>query len=450
MNTLNDELIPQKSLLDGWELNGLILKSQDYNGHWRESAVRQLREYNHIDSIRAIIVRTNDWVPQVREVAKSTLLNMLTAENVNSLIKLFPEIYHLRNCRRLKSAPIIRAIERFLGSTQNINELEAGVHHCKAMVALICTRLLIKYKLIPIDRLVNLSQGSKHNIIRLKGAELFQRVEKNQLRGLLNTALNDRFMPVRKRAAQLLIKDGNENAELLAQYLLLDQHHEIRNLAITFLREKQFSFDSFYTKRLDSTNIATLKCAIWAIGELRLLEQSQVLITYLKSEYPSVRKQALSALYHLESDEIKTILIEAITDESLTVRQTSTRLIKKVAYMFKTKDFKKIISSSLNVSIFASIIRACRCVNKWDRIELLLSLATEIGFQQRNFSRLLVKELQKWSADFNKSGIQPSEKKLASIREIHEDVRSYLLQNGLNNLSNLLIHTFKSYHLKLD
>ncbi|MBV1909142.1 MAG: HEAT repeat domain-containing protein [Kangiellaceae bacterium] len=447
---MNSEESASDEILDDWQLESLIIRSQDYCGYRRESAVKKLCNFNRIGSIKAIIIRTNDWVPQVRMAAKDSFLNMLQPENTKLIIEVLPEIYHLKNCRRVKSAPIIKALESYLGTSEYIEELKAGIESGKEVVALMCARLLIKHKLLGIESIIRLTQRSKHNIVRLKGAELFKQVEQGYLVRLLNTVIKDRYMPVRRKAAQLLLGGISQNAADLAEKLLLDKHHDIRSLAIAFLKKRQYSLDKFYIKELANNNVAKLRCAIWAIGELKLSEQTNVIISYLESKHPSIRKQALLTLYQLEYEQLKDVLIKTIVDSSLTVRKTSAGILESVAYMFIAEDLMSIISSKINDEAFATIIRSCRKISKWDRVGLLLSLAKKEEFWKKNFLKHLVKELDKWSMDFNKSGIQPTEVKIIEIRDTFLETRLFLFKNGLNNLSNLLLHVFKTYHIKID
>ena len=169
---MNTELeLPSKPSSE-WQLEKLITKSQDYSGYRRESAVMELCNFAHIDSFRALLVRINDWVPQVRAVAKTSFMSLLKPENIQLIIGVLPEIYHLTSCRRVKASSIIKAVEDFLKSEENINGLQEGVLHERVLVALRCTRILIKYKLLEVDNIIERTQKSKHNIIRLKGAEL--------------------------------------------------------------------------------------------------------------------------------------------------------------------------------------------------------------------------------------------------------------------------------------
>lgn len=447
---MNTELeLPSKPSSE-WQLEKLITKSQDYSGYRRESAVMELCNFAHIDSFRALLVRINDWVPQVRAVAKTSFMSLLKPENIKLIIGVLPEIYHLTSCRRVKASSIIKAVEDFLKSEENINGLQEGVLHERVLVALRCTRILIKYKLLEVDNIIERTQKSKHNIIRLKGAELFKRLKPIELPYFLAIAIQDRFMPIRRRAAQILLGEKSKNNILVAERLLLDQHQDIRILAIEYMNNTEFSLNEFYFEELASENTGKLRCALWAIGELKLYEKMEAARLQLNNEHPSVRRQALATLYQLEYSKLKDVLLEKIVDDSLMVRKTATSILCNVVYMFDVEDFINLTKFNVDERMFVSIIRACRKLSKWDRIELLLYLAEKEEMRQKFYLKHLIQELNKWVIDFNRSGIQPTQIKLALIRDRFMETRLFLFKNGLENISSLLIHVFKLYHIEIE
>ncbi|WP_168203968.1 HEAT repeat domain-containing protein [Aliikangiella coralliicola] len=432
-----------------FDLNHLIELSQHRSGYTRELAVKRLENLNDPKAIPALIERMNDWVLQVRQAAKKAFLNLLVPECTAELVSALPQIYHLKSCKRLKSTPIIKAVETFFSKKADRKLLESGILHKRCNIAILCTKIIITYKIFPASQIVHLCQQSKHNIVRLKAAELLQRISSPLNVRLISAALNDKFTPVRKKAIQLILDKGDtEYAVSVAKNSLTDHSSTVRMLAVNYLKKTSFNVEGYYLSSIDNATVPKLKCALWAIGFLSLKSYNNKIALYLDSEFPSIRKQPLRSLYQLDEENIKQILIERLKDNSLGVRQAAVRLLAQISYLLDYKDFQGGFKQVSNKGSYSSLLRVGRNMNKWDRITLLLALASNIKQSQKTESTYLEKEISIWYKNFNRSGVQPTSQQLASIKDNLVEAKVYLFHHEINSIYSVLIHTFKTYHIK--
>src|ERR1700741_4148225 len=81
-------------------LEDLLAMSSHANGFKRENAVRRLGMLGNPMAIPSLIVRANDWVPQVRAAARDALSKLLRAGNGEAFVASLPAIMHLQTCTR--------------------------------------------------------------------------------------------------------------------------------------------------------------------------------------------------------------------------------------------------------------------------------------------------------------------------------------------------------------
>lgn len=104
-------------------LDDLILMAEHWNGFKRENAVRRLGMLGNPVAIPKLIVRVNDWVPQVREAARKALLMLMTPKNAKAFAESLPDLFHLRTCGRDNHAQFIDDVLEYLLKEENVERV---------------------------------------------------------------------------------------------------------------------------------------------------------------------------------------------------------------------------------------------------------------------------------------------------------------------------------------
>src|SRR5690348_1741050 len=107
-NKLGSAILSQPGLED------LLATSSHGSGFKRENAVRRLGMLGNPIAIPYLIERVNDWVPQVREAARSALSRLIRAGNGEAFVESLPAIMHLQTCTRDDHTELMQAVEDFL------------------------------------------------------------------------------------------------------------------------------------------------------------------------------------------------------------------------------------------------------------------------------------------------------------------------------------------------
>jgi hypothetical protein len=104
-------------------LDDLLLMAEHWNGFKRENAVRRLGMLGNPIAIPKLVVRVNDWVPQVREAARKALLKLMTPKNAKAFAECLPDIFHLKTCGRDNHTQFIAEVQTYLLKDENAESI---------------------------------------------------------------------------------------------------------------------------------------------------------------------------------------------------------------------------------------------------------------------------------------------------------------------------------------
>ena len=185
-------------------LDDLLAMSEHANGYQRENAVRRLGVLGNSLAIPKLLVRTNDWVPQVRSAARDALSRLLKKENAQAFIDCLPELHHLERCSRSDHRELIASVTQFLLLPENVDYVRLAITNHAPYIARTALRMCIDHDLIPKAHVVSQCLSHPDVIVRDMAATLFRDLSEDSLRPILRKAIRDPFMPVRREAFQIL------------------------------------------------------------------------------------------------------------------------------------------------------------------------------------------------------------------------------------------------------
>jgi len=416
---LFSQLLKSFAMQEG--LDELLSMCEHWNGYKRETAVRRLGMFGNPLALPKLLIRANDWVPQVRVAARNAILRLAVPINAKAFVQCLPELYHLRNCGRDNHDELIRQIESFLLAKNNATHLIQGINHKNPFVVRRCVELVIKKRLLRTSEFVNTCLKHSDLIVRVKVSYLLRKLEGPEQDSALAIALKDRFMPIRREAFQLILK--KEENHTLAKKFLFDHHSSLREIAIIYLKQAKINVKSIYQISLKSEQLFVLRSAIWGLAELQSVENIPQLNPFLQNPHPSVRKYAVNALARLDGSNAKNILVTGLLDDSSSVCKEAARLVKKHYISFTVNDLFKIVNGSQSLHTWIACVTISKQINKWDRLIFLLHLL-RIKYLDNPKSQKCIKiAIHQWDLDFNKNGTLPTK---AQINELNSQCKKVI------------------------
>ena len=409
-------------------LDDLLLMAEHWNGFKRENAVRRLGILGNPVAIPKLIIRANDWVPQVREAARKALVKLMIPKNSKAFAESLPDIFHLKVCGRDNHTRLIADALEYLLKDENAESIREAAFSLEPKVARIAVRLCFDHSLLGRDELVTKCLSHPDILVRSIAADHLRDISGETLDALLIIAIKDPFMPIRREAFQIYLKNSPEQGEVIANTFLFDRHISIRELAITHLLNKGYDVRGIYTTMIlnDAQSISRKKYSILGLAYLGAKEKIPSISQHLDNESPGIRKSAIQALEKLMGEESKSLLVSAIDDPSPSVAKESSRLIMKLKLKFNSNDINEAINIQGHSHTLALATGAMKKSNKWERLIFLLKILGVTYDDNSPNKDVIQSELARWDADFNRSSSQPS------------DLQIKMINNEYSNCSHLL------------
>lgn len=407
--------------LKGKSFDELLVISEDWNGYAREKAVKKLGDLGNPLAIPKLIVRVNDWVPQVRKTAKESLLLLLTAENAKAFVINLPDLYHLKNCKRGSYEELIEKIISFLIEPNNNQFIKSAIKDENPYLARIAVSLCIEYSLLSEREIVLECLQHSDVIVRNKASHLLANFSGKELEGYLKIAIKDSYMPIRREALQIYLRVFPKKGLSLAERYIFDKHNSIREISVNYLQKQKKDVQNILKETLLATKQTApkIRCAISGLAYIGVNNLEKLVSVYADHSFPSVRKVSLQALSKLPNENSKAYLLKGLEDSSPSVAKESSRLfisqkidisISELSDILKRINFKHTLPVCLSVS---------RRLTKWKKLIFLLSTCHALFGKNEITDKLLNDGLLKWDMAFNRNGSPPLESEVKEIRDIY-------------------------------
>ncbi len=409
-------------------LDDLLLMAEHWNGFKRENAVRRLGMLGNPVAIPKLIIRVNDWVPQVREAAKEALLKLMTSKNAKAFVESLPDLYHLKTCGRDNHTQFIADVLEYLLKEENLECIRETAFSAEPKVARIAVRLCIDHSLIDRNDLVSKCLSNPDVVMRNIAADHLREFSGKTLDTLLKMAIKDPFMPIRREAFQIYLRNDSEQGQVIANAFLFDRHISIREIAITYLLKNGVNVEDIYSSVVsdDDQTISRRKYSILGLGYLNAKEKTPSILQNLDNEFPSIRKSVIQAMVKLIGEEARPLLITTLDDPSPSVAKESSRLIAKLKLKFHSNEITEAIDIQGHPHTLALVARAMKKSNKWERLIFLLKVLSMVVKNNAPSLEVIQSELVKWDADFNRSFSQPTYPQIQKINNEYSNC-SHLL-----------------------
>lgn len=422
-------------------LEDLLAMSSHANGFKRENAVRRLGMLGNPIAIPYLIVRVNDWVPQVRAAARDALSRLLRVGNGEAFVAALPAIVHLQTCTREDHTELMRAVQDFLVREENVHHLVAALHNPDSKVARLATQLLVEQGRMPATVLVETGLAHKDVVVRSIVINLLAGLDGTAFTAAVANALRDPFMPVRREAFQQLLARDIGAGLRVAREMLFDRSASIREIAVRRLLDAGEPVERIYTSALteDGGRVAVITCVLWGWAFMNSQSRSMQAQQLLYSPFASVRRAALQAIAKLLGRDAGSCVEAALADASPAVSKEAARLLTRADHRPGAALLVSIARQSGLPHVAVSCCRVARHGTKWDWLKFILNAygAVDTTVDRETFSE----EIEAWERRFNCCNAQPDRD---SIMEIVTSLRACEAKLSTKQLR-LLTFTLKAY-----
>ncbi|MFL1501053.1 PBS lyase [Pseudomonas sp. O64] len=287
--------------------------SRHYNGFIREVAVRELCRQSSPEALAALTERLNDWVPQVRDMARAGLAPYLCSPQATALLYVLEPVMALAACQRVDHAPTLAAIRAVLQAPDAHDQVYAHFLAQQGKAARYLFTLLLETASDP-TVLLRAALAHRELTTRLQAVSACKSLPAEIALPLLLEALSRPGAKVRVCVLHALLPMLADPKPLLRD-ALLDASAAIRNLARWAATRYGIDPNAVLNQRL--TQALPNAKRDW-LGVLGLAAELGTVLTTpwstqaLESDYATVRQAAI----HMLQDDSRGIFLAALEDTS--------------------------------------------------------------------------------------------------------------------------------------
>lgn len=308
------------------------------SGYVREAALRRLTsEDNSVLALPYLLLRVNDWVPQVRTFATAAVKMLLAPKHAAAWVPVLGLVDQLRFRSRADHAWLTDAVASLLLRRESRPELIRAARSEDRLVARWAFRAAITLPDADRAMFVSLALESRDPVVRLHAAQAVRAWAgcPGRERLLANMAL-DRFMPIRREALYAALDDTPERRRTVLQAALLDRHASMRHAARFYLRDKseQGSGDldvhAYYLAAIAHGEPTTRSAAILGVGECGTKADADSLAQFASDGRSAVASAAVRAVAALDRDHRVEWLVGLLRDDRPSVAREAGRALESL------------------------------------------------------------------------------------------------------------------------
>lgn len=322
--TINDLGIFAKTFPEDTYFELLAIASFNGNGYVREEAVALLTKTNNRKAIRYLLLRTADWVSEVREAAIRAIQGCLRPEYHEVFIQQLPVVEWLLQIRRADLSDLYAQIIDFVTSQS------LSANGIKALVISDKSRLLLySHQLERIGLtadLLKLIRDNRNFLIRSLLFKYIPQLPSEEQEKLLSQLLNDRSGRI-KLMALYAIKPKLIHFRGRVFALLSDESSAIRELSRSLLKGETTEFAAIYRDNMQ--NGREILGSLIGLSEVGTKTDIHLFEMNISSTSSKVKLACLTALNRLDSSLGQKYGLSLLTDGSKKVRTRCCEILSK-------------------------------------------------------------------------------------------------------------------------
>jgi HEAT repeat protein len=395
------------------------------SGYVREAAIKRLDETTSGDALPFLILRLNDWVSNVREVAYQTIRARLRPEYARHFVATLTLVSRLEVAGRVDHKELLDAINEFLQGDEGRSALLESLTSGDRFLRRASFRIILKSPKSDLPQIVRNALLDQDSVIRLWAAQTVSLTfEGATLDSVLQLMKRDRFMPVRREALRISINRNSPGLSAELRAALLDSHTSLREEARYYL-SKLDSMDvpAFYRQSLATGDERTLYSAISGLGETGSAADDQFILPYPTHQVGRVRRAAIKALAKLHGAQHIDVFTEGLKDETPHVSRQALKALSDKVSSIRAEQLWQLFSLVTHAHVRRNALALMMKLSKWDSIHFMVRALCDSDDDITGMSRF---GIERWLARFNRSFSSPTREQLAR------------LDNALNECGDLL------------
>jgi HEAT repeat protein len=397
----------------------LGLASFHSSGYVREAAVTELASQRTGKEVPFLLIRLNDWVSKVREVTAVAVRSRIEPAYAVHLLANMSLVLRLRICGRVEKA-FVDEICDLLKRAECKDVLLAGTTSKDKTVRRISFQLAAEAEPSTRAAIIRAAMTDPDAVARSWAARHFlPEVSPDELPGVIEPMLKDRFMPVRRDALWFGATKRPDIAKQLLRVALLDNHISMRETARQFLALADVKEAAdFYTDALGSGNDKQRFAAICGLGETGKAGDALLIVPFLNSPFTKIRRAAVYAIGKLALEGQLGRLVGALSDVKPSVSREALKALQSKARYIPLADLEKLFATGADFHVRRNAFSLILHTDKWKKVPFLLKACAD---KDERIAEQAARSSRAWLHNYNSSFAEPT-------REDFEKISSAMAQ----------------------
>lgn len=355
----------------------LSLATMHRDGYVRQKATRLLaNSITDGSELPFLILRTNDWVLQVRYEALRLIRERFRIGYACHFIRNYWLVKWLATSERIGCARFAHEIDDFLCKQCHTDLLFLEMNSEDSFVRRSSFALLVQAGHVAIEQIVDRAVLSVDEQIRLKATVwAIAQLRGDPLKHVLYGRMEDSFGPIRRRALEAIDFHFHSESKQILIESLLDTHSVVRATARALIKSEEASFDfgGFYRDALTRARGEKLTACILGLGENGDREDSKRIIPYLDANFPRDRKAALSSLHNLDKEAAVPVLLGMLSDVHSGVSRVAVNLLCQNGLDSHIDQLIETVRVAKSDHGIANALTSIARVHEWKSLAMLLA-----------------------------------------------------------------------------
>ncbi len=365
------------------------LSSFHPNGFMREDAIQRLAEWHDGRELRFLLLRVNDWVPQVRDAARNAVVARLTRDYAPHFAKHLGLVTRLQRSRRVDHSGPLRAISQLLSSAPD--RLLQAMNEHRGEARRVIFRVLAESRADD-AKLFRAMLHVDDPAIRVMAMRMLP-VEEN--RDVFESVFDDPAGSVRAQALMLAADDSR------LESALLDRNGAVRDVARHRLRDRGIDFAALYREALQGDRIAA---AIAGLSETGTRADAGRVAAFLTHAHPSVRRAAVRAVLALGGEAYVDPVTPLLSDASRGVSSQARRSLMPHGATLHVPTLWAMYESASADHVRRNLLALMTALPKWESITLFVRAGAH-------------EHIARWNEFFNRRPAAPTARQLQALEE---------------------------------
>ena len=383
------------------------------SGWVRSEAIKRLNWLSSGDELTFLILRANDWVKPVRDLAWRMIRRRLVPEYAAAFAGNMGVVVALETKTRTSMDGLLADVYHFL--LTDPGALDTAIGHDDFRVRRGAFRIAYRHDEERRVGFIKRALRDADSLTRLVAARQAAMLSQDSLRyEFMQIMLSDRWHAIRTQALRMAVKDSGDATKAILIGLLLDRSRTVRSAARYYLR--QFGMEDFRSIYLDALGGEKEAVAIAGIGECGVADDAKAIEPYLGSSRPKILSAAVTAMSRLIPDELDNMLLDNLAHPHKAPSIAAAwQLRDRISPLTEPRVVQIYEDLSLPFHARFNALKLLGAAGKWDSMIYWLRGSAD---KEPRIAEYCERALRRWQQAYNRSFTEPSAPQIQEIRDL--------------------------------